>query len=250
MKNIKEPTYSLRHKILSWAVLIGIFICGVIIGATTFQSRPMHKGMELANKNAIEAFVERNNMPCRVKEEKLQQMLTENDHWYNARIYERMEKIGCEQNKEKFANFAKSELELAEAIRYVEYGEENISVENNENAKPCAIIERQLRYELDRSDNASAWSHSRNAAVYSKMSEDGCPENSEKYKQLALNELEIADGIKVRENNVSEDEMLYTVDTYKKLQMQQEAKKYINKVEKMVNPGIDFIMELQRIIEE
>ena len=58
---------------------------------------------------------------------------------------------------------------------------------------------------------------------------------AEKYKQLALNELEIADGITVRENNVSEDEMLYTVDTYKKLQMQQEAKKYISSIsQKMI----------------
>ena len=32
--------------------------------------------------------------------------------------------------------------------------------------------------------------------------------------------------------------------------MQNEAKKYIKKVEKLVNPGVDFIMELQRVIEE
>ena len=51
-------------------------------------------------------------------------------------------------------------------------------------------------------------------------------------------------------DEVSREEMRYTVDTYKKLQMQNEAKKYLNKVEKLVNPGIDFIMELQRVIEE
>ena len=244
--------YSHRQRILSWLALGGIFVCGMMAGAFIWQSKTTYTADSgLSNAEKIEQFVERNTMPCRVKEETLQQMLTENDHLQNARVYEKLVQIGCERNKEKFANFAQSERELADAMTYVHSPDFfEYDAPNNENARPCETIERQLKFELTTNANPSSWDHSRNAVVYSKMSEDGCPENAGKYKQLALNELQIADGIKVRDDDVSREEMRYTVDTYKKLQMQQEAKKYLNKVEKLVNPGIDFIMELQRIIEE
>ena len=244
--------YSRRQRICAWLALIGIFVCGMMAGAFIWQTKSTHtadSGLSSAEK--IEQFIERNTMPCRVKEETLQQMLTESDHLQNARVYEKLMQIGCERNKEKFANFAQSERELADAMNYVHNPYfEQYETTNDENSRPCEIIERQLRFELTTSANPSSWDRSRNAAIYSKMAEDGCPENAEKYKQFALNELQIADGIKVRDDEVSREEMRYTVDTYKKLQMQQEAKKYLNKVEKLVNPGIDFIMELQRVIEE
>ena len=242
--------YSRRQRILAWVALIGIFVCGMMAGAFIWQTKTTHTA-DSGVQSGIRSFVERNAMPCRVKEESLQQMLTDNDHNQNARVYEKLVQIGCDANKERFANFAKSEREIADAMNYVHNPYfEKYDAPNDENARPCETIERQLRFELATPANPSSWEHSRNAAVYSKMAEDGCPENSEKFKQLALNELQIADGIKVRDDSVSQEEMLYTVDTYKKLQMQNEAKKYINKVEKLVNPGIDFIMELQRVIEE
>ena len=68
--------------------------------------------------------------------------------------------------------------------------------------------------------------------------------------QKALNEIQIAEGVRVRDGELSESEVKNTVNTYKKLQMQNEARKYIQKAEKLINPGVDFIMELQRVIEE
>ena len=252
IKSENRYSYSRRQRILAWVALIGIFVCGMMAGAFIWQTKTTHTAESgMSTQEKIEAFVERNTMPCRVKEESLQQMLTDNDHWQNARVYEKLVQIGCESNKEKFANFARSERELAEAMSYVHNpGFYEYEAKNDESARPCETIERQLRFQLATPANPSAWDHSRNAVVYSKMAEDGCPENAEKNKQLALNELQIADGIRISDEEVSRDEMRYTVDTYKKLQMQNEAKKYLNKVEKLVNPGIDFIMELQRVIEE
>ncbi len=252
MKNTNEKlyTYSRRQRILAWIALIGIFICGMMAGAFIWQTKSVHTpDSGASNAEKIIRFAERNTMPCIDKETELQKMLTEGDHLQNARVYEKLSQIGCEMNRKKFENFAKSERELDDAMRYVRYSD-YVDTANNENVRPCETIEKTLLSMANPNCWENSTCHSENAAIYSKITEDGCPENAEKYKQMALNELQIADGIKVRDDNVSHDEMRYTVDAYKKLQMQNEAKKYLNKVEKMVNPGIDFILELQRIIEE
>ena len=70
------------------------------------------------------------------------------------------------------------------------------------------------------------------------------------YKSKALAELEIVDGLRGDNEFIDDDEVRTTVNTYKKLQMQNEARRYIKKAEKLINPGVDFIMELQRVIEE
>ena len=265
MKNTNEKlyTYSRRQRILAWIALVGIFICGMMAGAFIWQTKTVHTADAGVQNNfmhvnehestglaeAIKQAVERNTMPCLDKETELQKMLTEDDHLQNARVYEKLSQIGCEMNREKYENFAKSERELDDAMRYVRYSD-YVDTANNENVRPCETIEKTLLSMANPNCWENSTCHSENAAIYSKITEDGCPENAEKYRQMALNELQIADGIKVRDDNVSHDEMRYTVDAYKKLQMQNEAKKYLNKVEKMVNPGIDFILELQRIIEE
>ena len=40
------------------------------------------------------------------------------------------------------------------------------------------------------------------------------------------------------------------VETYKRLQMQKEAERMIEKAKKLTNPAIDFIIQLEKIIEE
>ena len=40
------------------------------------------------------------------------------------------------------------------------------------------------------------------------------------------------------------------VETYKRLHMQQEAAKMLDKAKKLTNPAIDFIIQLEKIIEE
>ena len=126
------------------------------------------------------------------------------------------------------------------------YDYSNVASEPEE---PCAVIEKTLLRRINNGCDDS-WCHLENAEIYSKIAEDGCPERKDMYTKLALDELQIAEGVRIDDTNVKESDIRATVNTYKKLQMQNEAKRYIQKVEKLVNPGIDFILELQRIIEE
>ncbi len=253
MKDVKNTTCekcyvcTRSQKIWAWIVLGGIFVCGMMAGAFIWEQKNVRMpDSTISVHENVEQFVGQEIAPCRVKEEKLLDMVHPDDHVLNIRIYETLVQIGCDENKEKFNNMLKTERELADAIGYV-YGRPVDYVSNK--MRPCEQIERQLSDTL-RDGGVDSEGHSYNAAVYAKMAEDGCPENSDRYAQLALDELQIADGIKVQERAISDTEMFNTVGTYKKLQMQNEAKKYIKKVEKLVNPGIDFILELQRVIEE
>ena len=40
------------------------------------------------------------------------------------------------------------------------------------------------------------------------------------------------------------------IDTCKKLDMQQEAREFLNKVEQLVNPATEFILQMEQIINE
>jgi len=113
----------------------------------------------------------------------------------------------------------------------------------------CARIEKLLTMRLQPVEVDDAESHIENAKIYANLSERGCPENSENYKELARQELEIARAL----NDDSIDDKQETteiVETYKRIQMQAEAERMIEKAKKLTNPAIDFIIQLERIINE
>lgn len=114
----------------------------------------------------------------------------------------------------------------------------------------CGKIETLLKDRLYSVDVPDAYAHVENAQIYANLSERGCPENSTKYKELAKQELEIARAL--NDDNVDKyrDESVEMVETYKRLQMQAEAEKMIEKAKKLTNPAIDFIIQLEKIIEE
>ena len=164
-------------------------------------------------------------------------------HTDNAKIYEDLSERGCPENSEKYKELARQELQIANALK----GEKvNIST--------CAQIERVLIPELQCTDGymicGNSNIHINNAKIYANLSERGCPENSEKYKQLAKQELEIARAL--NDDNIQNDpeESVEIVETYKRLQMQAEAERMIEKAKKLTNPAIDFIIQLEKIIEE
>lgn len=227
------------HKILAWAVLVGIFLCGMMTGVSLWGYKHVYapeSGVYKVSDNL------KNKQTCEEIEEKLLGYISDDDYAQNLKIYNVLSVRGCEENRAYFTDMAVREHMLLNTMD--EVFNETVT------ERPCQVIERQLSAQLSMGDSVNSWLHSRNAKIYSQMAEDGCAENAKKYKQLALNELQIAEGIRVDENDIDQSEMLTTVNTYKKLQMQNEAKKYIKKVEKLVDPGIDFIMELQRVIEE
>ncbi|MBQ7409095.1 MAG: hypothetical protein IJV03_00865, partial [Alphaproteobacteria bacterium] len=73
--------------------------------------------------------------------------------------------------------------------------------------------------------------------------------NTNVYKDLAKKEIDIARALN-DDNLNNEYEATEIVETYKRLQMQAEAEKMLEKAKKLTNPAIDFIIQLENIIEE
>lgn len=165
-------------------------------------------------------------------------------HQYNADIYNKLAKNGCAKNKEMYQKMAKRESEIAAAL--------NDSFVVNANDTTCEQIESLLHERLNDCDLDESKCRVNRAQIYANMSERGCVQNSEKYKDLAKQELEIARALTDDSIRYSDEqqEAIKMVETYKRLQMQAEAAKMIEKAKKLTNPAIDFIIQLEKIIEE
>lgn len=263
MKNQKtENKYSRGQKILSWLVLIGIFVCGVMAGAFIWQKHVTK--IESGTKNNLVVY---NNLvkSCAMREEALLANVAYNIkdsdvsqavylHRENAKIYKKLASIGCDENRARYEELANADDSVADALK--DFDPNRYNYENDyyndyyveSEKEPCELIEETLLRRIQNCDGV--WCHLGNAEVYSKMAEDGCAQNKETNTKKALDELQIADGVRLNDSDVQMDQVRSTINTYKKLQMINEARKYINKVQKLVDPGVEFIMELQRIVEE
>ena len=127
--------------------------------------------------------------------------------------------------------------------------EQNIgTVESGVQAqKTCEQIEELLSLRLPQADGNGEMRIVR-AKIFAQLSERGCPENSEKYVALAKQELEIARALEDDEFN--EIETIEVVETYKRLDMQAAAEEIFETAKKLTNPAIDFILEVEKIINE
>ena len=196
------------------------------------------------------------DMTCEAIEKLLRQELyNENSpdwkaHRDNSGVFDRLVKSGCEKNRETYQQMAQREMEIAKALD--KHGEMNMHSEEfvvTAEEPTCTQIESLLQNKLN-CYFAEPKCRVRRAQIYANMSERGCPENSQKYKELAAKELEIARALtddNIEENRRETEEM---VETYKRLQMQKEAAKMLDKARKLTNPAIDFIIQLEKIIEE
>ena len=193
---------------------------------------------------------------CEAVEELLKEDLNPEDstsawsHQSNARIYNRIAKRGCEKNKEKYLKLQQREIEIANALDV--NGElEREAEEQRVPETTCEKIEVELSRHLScRYDNTCNESrHIEDAKIYANLSERGCPGRAERYKALAKQELEIARALN-DDNFEHRREATEIVETYKRLQMQAEAERMIEKAKKLTNPAIDFIIQLEKIIEE
>lgn len=115
----------------------------------------------------------------------------------------------------------------------------------------CEAVEKLLgrRLEMFAEDSTDSENHIERAKIFANLSERGCAANSATYKNLAKKEIDIARALNDDrlDNKYEATEM---VETYKRLQMQAEAEKMIEKAKKLTNPAIDFIIQLEKIIEE
>lgn len=117
---------------------------------------------------------------------------------------------------------------------------------------PCERIEaiwlqRLNNMNFDVSNDAQDYIN--RAKIYANLADRGCKANTDSYKELARKDLEVARALN-QDRLDDRREATEMVETYKRLQMQNEAARMLEKAKKLTNPAIDFIIQLEKIIEE
>lgn len=163
-----------------------------------------------------------------------------NDHEFNARVYYKLISQGCPENSEKYKQLVKQENEIAATLN-------PYTTQSTNSMRTCDEIEMVLTERISEnpySNNARM----QNAEIYSTLAERGCPENKEKYKELALRQIDVVSAVSDKEELINNKDAI--IDTYRKLQMQDAARKFLKKMDKLVTPATDFIFELEKVINE
>lgn len=128
---------------------------------------------------------------------------------------------------------------------------DNVAMVPVDDMPTCARIEQVLSEKLSDTElNNNADTFLYNANIYASMAEYGCPENAEKYREQALSDLAIANALSDNGQNYADYDVASVIDTYKKLEMQTQAREFLNKVQKLTDPAIDFILQMEKIINE
>ena len=128
----------------------------------------------------------------------------------------------------------------------------NVSEPVVENVAPqyddvCVQVERLLLRRMPaETDNVD--DRIDRAKIYVSLAERGCIDNSDAYAEMARQELEIARAID--DDNFSHDETIDVVETYKRLHMQEAAEEIFEKAKKLTDPAIEFIIQVEKIINE
>ena len=160
------------------------------------------------------------------------------EHEANIRIYENLFQYGCDENKQKYRDAISREMQIIAAMG------------GDVSAKSvCEQIEASLLTRLPEGDEyADSEIRIERAKIYANLSERGCAENSAKYVELAKQELEIARALE--DDRFDNNDTVAVVETYKRLNMQAAAEEIFETAKKLTNPAIDFILEVEKIINE
>ncbi len=283
MKNKTVKGYIVHtpaQKVKGWLAFIMLFVCGIMVGIGLNENKPVKKNLEqwssykcgeLQNemtsssataekikelrklyaeycareqKPAVEEKKEDTSSKetCEVIEEMQLRYLNDEtsanpaDHRDNIKVYETLFQYGCEQNKQKYRDAISREMQIIESMT----GE-------SANKSSCEVIEASVLSQLP-----DAWNDADNrierAKIYANLSERGCPENSKKYVELAKQELAVARALE--DDKFDEEETIEVVETYKRLNMQAMAEEVFETAKKLTNPAIDFILQVEKIINE
>ena len=231
-----------------WSVFIILFICGAFVGIGI-----ANWGHSVKNKNIENTVVEQPVVKsCQAVENVLMQKLYNNDGDCDDdnRDLETLQKLvsyGCPENRGKFiqmVNNKQAVLDVACAGYVSNDSDVFRSIETT-----CGKIEESLKARMPSVyADSGAEEHIERAKIYAMMAEKGCPENAQKNTDLAKQELDIARAL--QDDKFDEKETIEVVETYKRLKMQQDAEEIFNKAKKLTNPAIDFIMQVEKIINE
>lgn len=228
-----------RQKIYGVVALVGLFACGLMIGVTVNPHNNIDVNKQVEQRDNVDNA---NKKTCEVIESILIDQLANEDsvdiygHENNISVYSRLIANGCPENVTQYQEKLKREQDIISAL--------SGSVSKSQT---CEEIERLLTQDMPWG-GANSQDRIIRAKIYANLSERGCAENSEKYVELAKQELQIARAL--QDDVFSEPQTIEVVETYKRLNMQMAAEEIFNKVKKLTNPAIDFILQVQKIIDE
>lgn len=204
-----------KHKVMGIVALVGLFACGLFLGL----------GVRNDVSSAQEHFLSKEQ--C----DKIETQIVEIVNSESEADLQKLDGL-----RKSYSAGCPGRLLVIEKQTVVQ-----------DDTKTCTKIENLLSTRLLPDDSISSWDHFYNADTYGTMAEFGCPENVEMFKQKAVAELEIASAL-IEEWGTQQAEIV--IDTYKKLDMQNEAKEFLNKLEKLTDPAIDFILKMEKVINE
>lgn len=237
-ENVKVACCSTRQKIWGVVALGGLFLCGLFVGAAINGNKNM--------PDAVVAQPDTADMEtCRVIENFLLRRVNPIDssqialHSENIDIYKMLIENGCPENVERYLGLLTQETAIIEILK---------SNQMPVSTHTCSEIEEVLMQSLPSDNMQDSDVRIERAKIYANLSERGCPENSQQYVNLAAKELEIARAL--RDDKFDTAETVEVVETYKRLEMKQAASEVLDKVQKLTDPAIDFIIQVQKIIEE
>ena len=230
-----------REKIFGGLALGALFACGLMVGLG-INGRPTPVAEIEQVATPVPVAESQTKETCAIIEDLLLGRLMPEDsqdvrdHEYNIGVYEKLVMNGCSQNQQKYHNAAAREREIVVALQA-----------SNNSQQTCEQIESLLIGRLP-SASDSAYDRIDRAKIYANLSERGCVENSAKYVDLAKQELEIARALE--DDEFDKQETIEVVETYKRLNMQAAAEEIFETAKKLTNPAIDFILEVEKIINE
>lgn len=222
-KTLNEKTVNsipVSRKVLGVVALVGLFACGVFIGAT------LNNNHAPSSDDKVIKFSEQDCYSL------INKMTSTND----ADMVEKLKEVYNDN--------------CANRIIYTE----PVTVPDDADDEPgdvttCERIEQLLAQQLIPEEDSNPDSHLSNANIYVRLAERGCPENVDKYRALAAREIEIATALQPVEY-MPEPDVENVVDVYKKVKMQAAAQQVIDTLQKASEPTIDFILKLEKIINE
>lgn len=244
----ENKRYVVYQRVLAIVALAGLFACGLMVGFAVNGAKKISSKV-----SQVVGVVEDISLPqrnCAAVEKLLKAKLKEEtdatDCWAfndNIIIYDNLIDKGCPENHEKYVALKNRSSELAAAACI----NDNQQMIIDDGRSTCEKIRDEMLFYTDL--NASGYDgHMRNAKTYAVIAERGCASEAEHYKELAEQELAVARA--VVDDNLNEQDTIDVIEVYKKIQMQTAAEEVFEKMKKITNPAIDFILEVEKIINE
>lgn len=220
----KKETCNTKHKIFAAIALAGLFVCGLFVG--------LSNNVRLINKTEVGLSAEE----CDAIAQEIVNI---------TKVGATTETVNALRDlNNAYSNGCAGRLII------IEKGVSDVMASENPNIMAtCSRIEQLLKERLYPETAKESWKHAANAYTYSTLAEKGCAENSDMYKSLALREIEITTALQP-EKDMGLGEVKTVIDVYKKLDMQKEAQVFLDKIEKLTDPAIDFILQMEKIINE